>query len=129
MEEGKQSRANMYIEDGIFYIIHAQGTVIDLADAKDGVAKRLEICKGKKYPLFVDGRGIKKFDKQARAYLAGPDGIKGVSAGAFLINSRIKELLANAWFSLNKPAVPTKLFTKKEDAIKWLENYKVYRMN
>jgi len=36
----------------------------------------------------------------------------------------LNKIIVNFFLSISKPNVPTKLFTNKEDAIKWLQQFK-----
>lgn len=45
-------------------------------------------------------------------------------AGAFVIHSMSQKLLANFYLKINTPQRPTKFFTDKEEAIKWLIQYR-----
>lgn len=114
----------MWVENGILHIVHVPFATITLEIAEINVAARLEITDGKTLPVFADVRGAKTMTKEARQYLSTGDGIKGISAGAFLIKTQIEALMANAWLVLYPMKVPTRLFTDKEGALGWLEKYK-----
>lgn len=115
---------DMWLDDGIVYIEHAPYVTITLEIAKTNVAARLNICEGKTYPVFADVRKAKNMSKETREYLSKDDGIRGISAGAFLVSTRIEAWIVNAWLSINPLTVPTKLFTEKANAIEWLQQFK-----
>jgi hypothetical protein len=43
-------------------------------------------------------------------------------AFAILIDSSVSRVVGNFFLGINKPAVPTKLFTNEKEAVKWLIN-------
>ncbi len=114
----------MWVENGILHIVHVPFATITLEIAEINVAARLEIAEGKTLPILADVRSAKTMTKEARQYLSTGDGVKGISAGAFLIKTQIEVLLTNAWLALYPMQVPTRLFTDKKDALGWLEKYK-----
>jgi hypothetical protein len=83
----------------------------------------LKISKGKKLPLLVDSRNIKSMEREARVYYAGEEGRKSVSACALLIGSPVSRVIGNFFMGLNKPLVPTRLFTSETEAIEWLRRF------
>ena len=120
----KNEYLEMWMEDGIVHAEYATNLIITYEIAKINVSARLEMSDNQTYPLFADVSKAKSMTKEARAYLSTPEAIRGISAGAFLIKTQIEALLVNAWLSLYKPSVPTKLFTEKDKAINWLEQFR-----
>jgi hypothetical protein len=114
----------MWLYDGIIFIEHAPFVTITLEIAQINVAARLKICDGKTYPVFADVRKAKNMSKETREFLSKDDGIRGISAGAFLVGTRIEAWIVNAWLSINPLTVPTKLFTEKDKALDWLQQFK-----
>jgi hypothetical protein len=110
-------------EDGIFRVIVLPKVEMTLADAKESIATVLKISKGKKLPLLVDSRNIKSMEREARVYYAGEEGRKSVSACALLIGSPVSRVIGNFFMGLNKPLVPTRLFTSETEAIEWLRRF------
>lgn len=111
------------IIDNILYVTYFSGNTIAIDTAKEIVKKRLEYCEGVSYPLLVIFEGIKAMDKQARDY-SSKQGSEGVLAGALLTNSVYAEFFGNFFLRLTKPEIPAKLFTDKQEALKWLEQFK-----
>lgn len=62
--------------------------------------------------LFIDSKARAFASEQFRPYVAGQ---------AMLISSQISSYFANIFLKFNKPKVPTKLFTKEEEALAWLK--------
>jgi len=110
------------LKDGILF-----GTYkgkITLEAAKIVVRTRLELTEGKSYPVLGQGMSVSAIDRDAREYFASQEAIKGIKAGAFYVDSVFQSFLINFSFKIFKPKIPTKIFNDKEEALKWLEQYK-----
>ncbi len=120
---------NEYIEawlvDGIIEAMYKPGLrEIDLAITKQVVKDRLEASKGVSRPLFIDMNKVVDVDQASREYLSDGDGIKYLNATAIMVKNQVTKFLANIFIRFNTPKIPTKFFTKKEDALRWLEQFK-----
>ncbi len=112
-----------WIENEILYCIYKSNYEIDIEGAKQIVKDRL-ICQNNiKYPAFADFKGVKSVSKEARDYLA-KEGSFLVKACAILVSSPVDKIMINFYSKINKPIIPTKLFTNNEDALKWLQQFK-----
>jgi len=112
----------MWTEDGILYCVYNDKLEIDLEIAKQCVANRIEFSEGESYPVWVNMKGVKSATKSAREYLA-DEGSYLVKAGALVIGSPLTRILGNVFLLVNKPKVPTRIFTDEEQATEWLRQY------
>lgn len=120
----------VYLEDGIIHVIYyVPNTHLTLEMAQRGVEERLRLSNGRTLPLFADIRNIKKVEKEARQFLSSKEGTKLLSAGAFLVGGAVDKLLDHAFLFINKPLVPSKLFTNQTRAIEWLKLQELRFMN
>jgi len=110
------------IENGIMHGIYRQGVVINLEILKKGIKERLELSKGKPYPIFVDARGIKYWTLEARKYGSSAEANKDALAYAALIDSHIIKTIVN-WAHKFYPTkgAPQRIFTDRDKALQWLE--------
>lgn len=97
---------------------------IDLELAKKLVHDRKLVSDGKTYPVFVDLYKAVAINKAARNYFSSPEGIQGLSAVGVLVTNQLTKHGATIWNMIDKPAVPTKIFTDKEKALQWLSQFK-----
>ena len=95
---------------------------LSLEVAKSCVDARLFFSGGKMVSLLVDMRGIKSTTKPAREYMA-TIGTTLVKACALITGSGFNRMLGNIFLVIDKPVVPTKLFTDKGKAREWLQQY------
>jgi len=69
---------------------------------------------------LIDIRDVFFIDSKARAY--GAEQYRSHVAGqAILIESKISSQFANLFLKFSRPKVPTKLFTKEDEALAWLK--------
>lgn len=93
-------------------------------DVADRITKsRFPIQNGKDYLMVSNITFVKNSTKDARHLFASKEGCVGVIAAAIIINSSLSTMIGNFFLSVNKPIVPSKLFTNEEDAKKWLKQY------
>jgi hypothetical protein len=99
------------------------GAEVGLEDARENVALCLRMNAGRKRPLLVDLRAVKSQSAEARGYLAGPEGTEVCTAVGLLIGSPLSRVVGNFYLGMNKPPVPTRLFTSEEEAQTWLRSF------
>jgi len=110
-------------DDCICYTAVKPDAVIELEDALENTAAIKKISKDSVYPILVNLKTIRSITKEARDHFSMRNRTPGVTAIAFLIKSPSSRIIGNFFLGLNKPVVPTKLFTDKEDAIEWLKRF------
>lgn len=113
--------AKYWIENGILFFIYKDDIDIDLNAAIKIVEDRINYQNHKNYPVLADFRKV-KINKEGRDYLA-KAGSKNVTACAVLTDSPVNKIMANFYLKIDKPVTPTKMFTEKEEAIKWLAQF------
>ena len=108
-------------DDGIVRVKVKPNIEISLQDAQAAIRAVSSVCGGKKTPALVDMRGLVGMDRGARLYFAGEETAKVESAAALIIESPLSKAIGNFFMGLNKPIIPTRLFTSEEEAIAWLK--------
>lgn len=114
------------IKDGILFTYYKNGLEINLSIAKKILASRLNFTNNKSYITLIDGRYLKSLDWGAREFFASKEAQEGIKAAALLSGSKLTSYIGNFFLKITyKPrSVPAKLFTNKEKALQWLEQYK-----
>lgn len=110
------STAEIWIgDDGIVRVIIRPGARIGLQEAQEpfSVIPRDEHPR----PILVDIRGMHSIDRQARVFFRERE---GRSALALIVGSPLTRAIGNFAIGLDRPKVPTKLFTSPEAAHAWL---------
>lgn len=116
--------AEIWFENGIVHIVYKPGCVLNINNIKLIVQCRLKVSAGTKGPILIDLRNLVSSDNATRAYLATPEAEKYLSAGAMLITNEIQKLLMNLYLKIDKPNLPARVFTNREKALEWLEQFK-----
>jgi len=112
-----------YIKDGICYTTVKLNASVELEDAKGNTATVRELSNGLIYPILVDLRLINTITKEARDYFSMNERSAGVNAIAMLVKSPVSSIIGNFFLGLNKPKVPTQLFTSENKAVEWLQQF------
>lgn len=111
-------------EDGIVRMRMQPGVFdLELADAKEVIAAVASLCGGVRHPALVDLRGVRSMSRDCRKYFAGPETASAEAAVALIVESPIARAIGNFFMGLNKPLMPTRLFTSEDDALVWLRGY------
>ena len=99
------------------------GSEIGLNEAKGNTQAVIDISGGANYPIFVDIREIKSISKEARDHFSMRGRKPNVTAIAMLVSSPLSRIIGNFFLGLNKPVVPTRMFTSETEAITWMIRY------
>jgi hypothetical protein len=110
-------------DDGVIQFVILPGIKIQLADAKENAAAVAQLAADQRRPVLVDIRASLGIDHETRAYYAKAEGVKSNSALALLVESPVTRVMANFFISINKPVIPTQLFTSEAEAVMWLKNF------
>jgi hypothetical protein len=111
------------LEDGIIVGYYTEKTAIDLELAKKGVEMRKTLCVNIARPLLLDIRNVSGASAEAKKYLASNESLNELTAGVLLVQSNFTKNLGNLFFSVFKPEIPKKIFTDREEAIRWLQQF------
>lgn len=106
-------------EDGILQFVYLPQAQESLADAQENVRAGERLSPGRR-PLLVDIRPMQHIEREARAYYSG---LQSITARALLVGSPVTRVIANFFISINRPVIPTKLFTSETEAVVWLRNF------
>jgi hypothetical protein len=108
-------------DDGIVRVKVKPNIQIALQDAQVCIRAVSDVCGGKRHPALIDMRGLVGMDREARLYFAGEETAKVESAAALIIESPLSKAIGNFFMGLNKPIIPTRLFTSEAEALAWLK--------
>ena len=81
------------------------------------------LCMGRRRPVLVDMTDVRSMNRDARMYYAGPETAAVECAAALLVGSPLTSVIGNFFLGLNKPLIPTRLFTREEEALTWLGSF------
>ena len=101
-------------------ILYKKDAVVGLQAAKEIVALCEKLAQGKVYPPLVYVKHLKVVSTDARKFFATKGGPN--IRGAIIADSGFSRILGNMFLVLDKPLTPLKMFTDKDEAIKWIKN-------
>jgi|ERR1700757_706053 len=117
---------SMYVrEDGILVLDIKPNQVFSKRDAEEAIATAYEIGKGKKFKNLILVGEHTIADIEAVKLSCSAKGSVYKLVDAFVIHSLAQKLIANFYMKVVKPYTPTRFFTTKEDAEKWLGEVEV----
>jgi hypothetical protein len=111
-------------ENGIYNFQYHPGVAIDLEAAQFISKERENFFNGKSYPILVDGRGVKFISKEAAQHFSSKENTKLFPAAAFLIDSFLSRVFGNYYLKVFPPNCPSRLYSDREKALRWLLKYK-----
>ena len=106
-------------DDGIIREIFLSGSEITLSDAEEILSVYHTLEQGRKYPVYMDTRGVKSVGRDVRNYVK-----ENFDSYVFAIaatGTPIVRMLSELFNRLNKPPYPTRFFTTEKDALEWLK--------
>ena len=112
-------------DNNILEIDIQSDSLIERRDMEDLIEGAKNIGNGKKLKnLILVGKGTIT-DVNSRRLSASIYGSRYKTADAFVIQGPTQQLIMNMYLKIQKPIVPTKLFTSKNEAIAWLNQAKI----
>ena len=113
----------LWLENGIAFAKY-KNTLINLDAAKSIVKERLKLFNDNSYPCLAYMMSKVDYTKDARDYFASNEGGKNMKCLALMISNPVQRIMGNFYLSVSKPSIPTKLFTREEEAIAWVNSFK-----
>ncbi|WP_026979093.1 hypothetical protein [Flavobacterium tegetincola] len=114
--------AQFEVQDGILFITYKLNTTLNLEVAQRVVADRIRFQNNTNFLVLCDIRGIVHSDKRGRDFLA-HSGSLLVKAVALLVHEKVLFGMSSFYLEVNKPAVPTEIFTDKIIAVDYLQRF------
>lgn len=111
------------MENGIVFVRYLVRK-LDRKTAMQVVQLRKEFTHNTPYPVLADIRKVVTTTRDAREFASSDESIEGVIAGAILTDTTFNAFIANFFVKVSRPKLPTRVFARQEDALKWLEQFK-----
>lgn len=114
--------AQFWITNGILIFEYKPNIILSLEVAQNIVADRIHFQNEKSFPVLCDVRGIVDTEKSGRDYLA-QSGSVLTKAVALIVHQKVSSTISNFYLRINKPTVPTQLFTNQDEALAYLKPF------
>ncbi len=109
-------------EDGIVRILFKKSVEVDLPAQDENHAAFIRICGDKKRPVIYRTQDYVNFTKEARERSVLLEKTSPILASAMIPQNFGYKLLADLYIRINKPGIPTKVFSTEEEAVAWLRS-------
>ncbi|HWY11887.1 MAG TPA: hypothetical protein VN026_11210 [Bacteroidia bacterium] len=109
-------------EDGFAELVVKDNSVYDTKDIIDGKEFSISYLPGKKIYFLLEMEGDAYTTKEARELAADPEHGKHHGAVAIYSEKLAYKLLGNFYIRINKPKAPTRFFSRRDEAVKWLRD-------
>ena len=116
--------ANIYIKDNIVYLIYKEQADIGISEIEENISVKTNIQEGKKMKTLVDVTKVWHYSDEARKIVSS-ERFKSITiAMAVVVGYSLPiKMVANFFMKINKPLTPTKLFSNREKAKEWSDNF------
>lgn len=111
-------------EEGFARTVGKAGAHIELKQAMENTEAVFNLPGDHNFPIIIDARFVKSISKEARDHFSLKNRASRTMAFAIIVDSPLSRIIANFFIGLNKPAVPVRLFTDEETALKWCRQLK-----
>lgn len=108
--------------DNVLELICDDDTIYDVTIIKQVAVETGKLTGGKKCMQLTIAGKYSTISKEGREYAATEEAVEFTIAEAYVIQSLAQRILGNFYLKFNKPKVPTRLFTDKDKAEKWLKS-------
>jgi hypothetical protein len=112
------------LRDDLLIGTFKKGLKINLEIATEIVKTWQDFTEHKPVRQLIYNQGVISMDKKARDYLSSEKAVGKVIAGAIVLDSAFGSFLGNFYLSVSKPKMPARIFSKTENALKWLDKFK-----
>ena len=120
--EYKDDRLHFYWQEGILmceWLVESA----DIEYVDFGIKKRLEITGDDPCVMISDISRLKSVSREGRQRMSQKDAAHCVIAVGIIVRSKVQVVIYNFFNTIYKQPSPTKIFSNKEDAIKWIKQY------
>jgi hypothetical protein len=100
-------------------IINDNGT-LEIENVLEIKEVNKKLSNGQPYAVLVDSGMYGTISKEARELLASKEFAETTIAKALLVRSLGHRIVGKFYIRINKPFIPTKIFSDREEAINWL---------
>ena len=111
-------------QDGVLYGLANEGVTASAEDAREQFDIQRPMLEGHPLPFLMDIRKARGISREARYMFASAEAAQIFARTALLIGSPLSRVLGNFFLGLNKPQMPTRLFTDEAEALAWLREAK-----
>jgi hypothetical protein len=117
--ESKEGTVKIY-NNGFLETYINEGAYLDAAYIIEGKKKLEELGLGKKFYVLNEAAGFYRASRDARKLSASKEYAEHLGAIAVMVNHVSVRFILDLYLNIDKPHTPTKAFTDRKLALKWL---------
>jgi hypothetical protein len=122
MKSVKTSTGEFFVDEcNILHVIMFKNVVVDYEDAVDNFLVIKNITNNTPCVKFFDFTNKPRFDKKAKKFLENKEVQTMTKARAILTSNSVQKISLNFFIGFNTSNIPTKFFTNRVEALKWLK--------
>jgi len=124
MDKLKQNKSTCeLIEPGVIEVVVQDNANLEVEDIIAIREANQILAKGNRYVVVLISGFHTTITKEAREESAKKEYGETRKAMAFIINNLGQRLIGNFFIQMNKPPTPTKIFTSKDEGLKWAKSH------
>lgn len=110
-------------DDGIGYLYFKDNTELNIELQLELLNMYNSLKDKELLPFLIEAGDGFTITKEARDNAVSLEDRSAIKASAVVVNNLAYKIIANFYLNFNKPKRPYKVFSKREDAVKWLLQY------
>lgn len=110
-------------DDGIGYLYFKDNTELNIELQLELLNMYNSLKDKELLPFLIEAGDGFTITKEARDNAISLEDRSAIKASAVVVNNLAYKIIANFYLNFNKPKRPYKVFSKREDAVKWLLQY------
>lgn len=122
MSKGNKRVVSTKVEDRILENRVLCDVHVDVDDVLFFKQANTSLMGNEAYAILVVSEQGSTISKEARALSASDEFKKNTVAKAFLVNNLPHRIVGNFYLKVNRPAIPTRIFSDREQALNWLRS-------
>jgi hypothetical protein len=115
---------SLYCQDDILFVEYRPEIEINISMAKEIMDYIEEYCANRNFLIFEDMSNIKWIDKKSRDYFGQHPINKKMKAWAYFSDQPIHKIMYTIYKTFSNPQGNSEFFSNKEEAIKWLSDFR-----
>lgn len=117
--ETEEASTRIY-DNGLIETTTKEGACIDVPYLLEGKRHAERLGLKTRFYVLADAQGYYSVSRKARQLIASKEYSSHLAAIAVITTHLLLKLVLELYFQLDKPVTPTKSFSKRTDALRWL---------
>ena len=124
LRKAETAAVNLHLRsDGIVHLIFKPIEELSIDNALETFEMAGILSKGKKIPTLITAHRFMNIENEVRKLWADGSVNRYSKAEALVLKNVAVKLIGNFYIQINKPSMPTQMFTAEEPAVEWLTRY------